>query len=213
MRCVPLAQRYELHMKKKYKPWFIIGNNGGQVPLKRQLLGLSTIEVERRTVLDLGCAEGLTSIHMAERGATLVHGVELRERAVEVGNSLVGFNGMSDRVRFYHGDLRYPQKALAQPGMLEQYDVVFAMASIQKLKSKAVPAMKLLTELCASTFVVRLPKPTIPAGFGKTRAVSDILTEHGFEMKWESCGHPQGDPPYPMEGGSWLAEFVRIKCG
>lgn len=196
-------------MKKKYQPWFIIGDNNGQVPLKRQLLGLSTIDVKGRTILDVGCAEGLTSIHLAKQGASLVHGVELRERAVEVGNSIVGFIGMSDQVKFYDGDFRNPHKALNQPGMLKRYDVVFAMASIQKLGKQAVPALRLLADVCEHTFVVRLPRPDIPSGFRKTRDVSEILAEQGFERKWQSCGYPQGDQPYPMEGGSWLAEFER----
>jgi len=196
-------------MARKYQPWFIIGDNGGQVPLKRQLMGLQDIEVEGRSVLDVGCAEGLTSIHMAGRGATLVHGVELRERAVEVGQSLSGFAGMNDKVRFYHGDMRQPSRALSQPGMLERYDVVLAMASIQKLKAQAVPAMRLLAQMCAATFVVRLPEPDIPDGRRRTRAVADVLAEQGFAMKWEACGYPQGEPPWPMEGGSWLAEFAR----
>jgi len=197
-------------MARDYQPWFIIGDNGGQVPLKRQLMGLQNIVVEGRTVLDVGCAEGLTSIHMALNGATLVHGVELRERAVEVGQSLVGFNGMSDRVKFYHGDMRKPAEALGRRGMLDRYDVVLAMASIQKLKRQAVPVMRLLADMCAETFVVRLPAPDIPDGFKKTRMVGDILAEQGFEMKSESCGYPRGEPPWPMEGGSWLAEFSRV---
>lgn len=198
-------------MARKYQPWFIIGDNGGQVPLKRQLMGLQNIAVEGRTLLDVGCAEGLTSIHMAQKGATLVHGVEIRERAVEVGQSIVGFTGMSERVKFYHGDMRKPAAALGQKGMLDQYDVVFAMASIQKLRNQAVPVVELLAKMCRETFVVRLPTPEIPNGFGKSRMIPDILTEQGFEMKWESCGHPHGEPPWPMEGGSWLAEFARLK--
>lgn len=196
-------------MARKYQPWFIIGENGGQVPLKRQLMGLQNIAVEGRTVLDVGCAEGLTSLHMSAKGAALVHGVELRERAVEVAQSIAGFTGQSERVRFYHGDMRTPERALRQKGMLERYDVVFAMASIQKLKRLAVPVTRMLAEMCGETFVVRLPEPVIPDGLRRTRRVADVLEEQGFALQWESCGHPHGEPPWPMEGGSWLAEFRR----
>jgi len=196
-------------MARKYQPWFIIGDNGGQVPLKRQLMGLQNIVVEGRTLLDVGCAEGLTSIHMAGRGATLVHGVELRERAVEVARSIVGFIGQSDRIRFYHGDLCRPAEALSQAGMLQRYDVVFAMASIQKLKRQAVPALRRLAGMSVETLVIRLPEPAIPDGYRGTRPVADVMAEQGFAMKWESCGYPRGEPPWPMAGGSWLAEFAR----
>lgn len=196
-------------MARKYQPWFIIGGNGGQVPLKRQLLGLQNIAVEGRTVLDVGCAEGLISFHLAGRGATKVHGVELRERAVEVAQSIAGYTGQSDRVRFWHGDLRDTDAALTQDGMEERYDVVLAMASIQKLGKQAVPALLRLAAACAGTFVIRLPEPTIPDGWRKTRPVAEVLAGEGFEQLWESCGHPQGDPPWPLTGGSWLSEFAR----
>jgi len=197
-------------MPKTYTPWYIIGENGGQVPLKRQLLGLKTIDVEGLSLLDLGCAEGLTSIHMAKRGARLVHGVELLDRAVEVGRSLVGFTGMQDQVKFFVGDLRDAPKALSQDGLLEHYDVILAMASLQKLGRKSVPTLQLIASMCARTLVIRLPERALPAGYHRTADPAAVIEASGFRMKWESCGHPQGDPPYPMEGGSWLAEFERV---
>jgi len=197
-------------MPKPYRPWYIIGKNQGQVPLKRQLLGLQTIEVEGLTLLDLGCAEGLTSIHMAERGARLVHGVELRERAVEVGRSLVGFTGMSDKVDFFVGDLKRAGETLSQNGLLPSYDVILAMASLQKLGTRAVPALGRIASMCDQTLVIRLAERALPDGFRKSADPVRVAEDHGFRMKWESCGYPQGDPPFPMEGGSWLAEFERI---
>ncbi|HHI81676.1 MAG TPA: hypothetical protein ENJ99_00840, partial [Rhizobiales bacterium] len=68
----------------QYRPWFIIGDNNGQIPLKRQLLGLSEIDVKGKTLLDVGCAEGLMALHFLDKGAKAVHGIEIRERAVEV---------------------------------------------------------------------------------------------------------------------------------
>ena len=197
-------------MPKAYRPWYIIGENNGQVPLKRQLLGLQTIEVKNLTLLDLGCAEGLTSIHMARQGARLVHGVELLDRAVEVGRSLVGFSEMSDRVKFFVGDLRQAEQALTQDGLLPSYDVILAMASIQKLGKKSVPVLRHIASLCNRTLVIRLPKRELPNGFRTTTDPAKILEQQGFKMLWEGCGHPQGEPPYPMEGGSWLAKFDRV---
>jgi len=198
-------------MPKAYRPWYIIGENGGQIPLKRQILGLQTIEVENLSLLDLGCAEGLTSIHMAKRGARLVHGVELLDRAVEVGRSLAGFSGLSDQVRFFIGDLRQTEEALSQDGLLHNYDVILAMASLQKLGQRAVPALKHIASMCNQTLVIRLDKRALPDGFRKSADPAEIVQQQGFKMKWEGCGHPQGDPPYLMEGGSWLAEFERIE--
>ncbi len=196
-------------MGQPYRPWFIIGGNGGQIPLKRQLLGLDDIDVQSKTLLDVGCAEGLMALHFLKKGARITHGVEIRERAVEVAQSLAGHIGVADKTRFYAGDLRFPDKALNQEGMLPSYDVVFAMASLQKTKRKSGLVLLKIAEKCGETLIVRLPFREVSTGWRKKSDPVELLENNGFILKRESCGYPQGDPPYPMEGGSWLALFER----
>lgn len=193
-----------------YRPWFILGDNNGQIPLNRQLLGLREIQAEGKTLLDVGCAEGMMVLHFLEQGAKLGHGVEIRPRAVEVAQSIAGYISVSDRAKFWEGDLRKPDQALNQEGMLDQYDIVFAMASLQKTKSKSGEVLQKIADKCKETLVVRLPFREVDTGWRKKSDPVDLLAESGFELARESCGYPRGELPYPMEGGSWLAYFKRI---
>ena len=162
-----------------------------------------------KTLLDIGCAEGLISILCVERGATLVHGVEVRERAVEVARSLVGFNGMSDRVKFFYGNLQYPEEALGQPGLLPKYDIVLANAVFHKVRKSAELMQKALN-MCNETIVIRLPKREVRVKLWKTTDLVDFAARSGFQMEWEACGYPQGEPPYSMEGEAWMGVFRKV---
>lgn len=193
----------------EYRPWFILGDNNGQIPLNRQLLGLKEVDVKGKTLLDVGCAEGMMILHFLEQGAKLGHGVEIRSRAVEVAQSIAGYNKISDKAKFWEGDLRKPDMALNQEGMLSSYDVVFAMASLQKTKTKAGDVLQKIADKCDETLVVRLAFREITTGWRQKSDPVDVLAESGFELIRESCGYPKGDLPYPMEGGSWLAYFHR----
>ena len=97
-------------MLKAYRPWYITGDDNSQVPPTHQIRGLKTNEIGNRTLLDLGCADGLTTSHMAKYRARLARGMALLERAVEVGRSLVRFSYMSDQVKLIVGDLRWVEQ-------------------------------------------------------------------------------------------------------
>ena len=196
-------------MAQPYRPWFILGDNNGQIPLRRQLLGLSEIDVKGKTLLDVGCAEGMMCLHFIEQGATKAHGVEIRSRAVEVAQSIAGYTGVSDKAKFWEGDLTTSDHGLSQDGMLSDYDVVFAMASLQKTKSKAGEVLQKIADRCSETLVVRLAFREIQTGWRAKSDPVDVLSEVGFDLVRESCGYPTGKPPYSMEGGSWLAVFNR----
>lgn len=200
-----------------YRPWYIIGDNNGRVALPRQYAGLNAVDLAGKSVLEVGCAEGLVSIENLKRGARLVHGIEFRERAVEVARSMVGILGLSDRAKFYSGDIGDPDTAFNQPGMQDKYDVVMAMAVIQKVPRQGSVLRKLLAK-CTGTFVFRLGERRIYnyrfVRTGWSFAGEDpvaLIESEGFHMQWESCGYPEGEPPFPMEGDSWMAVFKRTK--
>lgn len=195
---------------KPYRPWHVIGDNGGQVRIERQWSGLSSIDMKGKSVLDVGCAEGLVSLKCeSEGGAALVHGVELRPRAVEVARSLAGYSGVSGHVKFFQGDLSNPEPVLSQPGMRDKYDVVIANAVIQKVKARALRLMDAIMAKADDVLVVRLPERNVQHGSsGRVDPVAHA-DKAGFDMVWEACGYPAGDPPYPLEGEAWLAVFRR----
>src|SRR5690606_10536143 len=63
-----------------------------------------------RRLLDLGCgigSVGLSALHRLPADATLV-GVEAQDVSIGLARRTVARNGLSDRVRLVHGDLRDP---------------------------------------------------------------------------------------------------------
>jgi Methyltransferase domain len=206
-------------LKSNYRPWFKIGNNGGQWDIARQDAGLSEIDFKGKTVLEIGCAEGLVSLQNLKRGAKLTHGIEYRERAVEVANSIAGVLGLGDVARFYWGDIGDTTNAFSQPGMLERYDVIIAMAVLQKVTNQPRVLGKIL-EKCGSTLVLRLPfrkifryrffplRHSYDNSWGPVDPV-EVAKQNGFKLLWESTGYPQGKPPFPKTGEAWLGVFER----
>ena len=204
-------------IKGAYRPWFVIGDNSGQWDIERQDAGLSQIDFKNKTVLEIGCAEGLVSLQNLKRGARLSHGIEFRERAVEVAKSIAGVLGQSDSAKFFWGDIRAADKVLNQGGMLDRYDIVIAMAVLQKVPNQAEIFSKLLAK-CASTMVLRLPERKLYRfrmfsrqwSWGSSDPV-EVAKRNGFKLAWESCGYPKGKPPFPVSGEAWLGVFERQK--
>lgn len=192
---------------KPYRPWHIIGENGGQVPLDRQWKGLSSIDMTGKSVIDIGCAEGLVSLQCEKAGADLVHGLELRPRAVEVARSLAGYTNVWEHVKFFEADVAEPERALNQPGLLPTYDVVIANAVIQKVKRRASRLLEAVIAKASDQLVIRLPERAVQTKDGGTVDPVERVEAAGFEMVWEACGYPDGDPPYQLEGEAWLALF------
>jgi SAM-dependent methyltransferase len=161
--------------------WFDTPGRLGDRTLENQLKGLDWLleNCSGRTVLDIGCAEGLISIELAKSGALAVHGIEIVPEHVEVGNRLRG----DLPVILEHADANTWRP-------VRKYDIVIALASLHKLKNP--------TEACAAfaaaaskMVVLRLPPehaPTIiddrsgrnPHYIGKTmeRAGFDLLTSN-----------------------------------
>jgi SAM-dependent methyltransferase len=202
---------------RPYRPWYVIGENGGEVALERQFSGLHMIDVSGKTVLELGCAEGLVSLEMIKRGARLVHGVELRDRALEVARSIAHVTSNNDRMTFWLGNLTQIPDVLSQPGMLDSYDVVTAMAVLQKMPNQP-SILEHMLQKCRETFVIRLPvRKAFQYRYKKTAwsfngaDVVPLIEAQGFKMRWEGPGYPKGEPPFSMDGEAWMAAFDRVK--
>lgn len=108
----------------------------GDRTLEEQMLGLAqALEFARgKTVLDLGCAEGLIGREFAHAGATLVVGVELVATHLEVAR--VACKGYP-QMRFIQAHLGDYIRAAPVPP--EQFDVVLALGIIHKLDDPTVP--------------------------------------------------------------------------
>lgn len=108
--------------------------------IERQLIGLEQLQVSGRTVLDVGCAEGLIGEWCLKQGAYLVRGVELRldyaKQAAKRLNSVV----VADADSYEFG---------------EAHDVVLALGVLNKLARPASSLRRMLAA-CKEVCVLRL---------------------------------------------------------
>lgn len=136
------------------KGWFKIpGMQDGDRTLEDQIKGLDWLfaNCKNNTVLDAGCAEGLLSMYLSERGAKSVHGVEVVRGHVEMANAL---RGKYPNVTFECADMNKWRPK-------QKYDIVVALAILQKLKDPSAVAAALAN--CAhEAIVLRLPPEHAP---------------------------------------------------
>lgn len=150
--------------------WF-----GNHRSLKEQMMGLAQAleETRGKTVLDVGCAEGLIGLEFKRAGAKQVDGVDNNEDFVRCALR----NGM----RVLHASINEP----LPEGLLERYDIVLALAVLHK--SNNVPlAVERIARLASDLMVVRLPHGS--TGVLKAKhfdSVCDLnvdLPRHGFKL-------------------------------
>jgi len=138
--------------KPAMRGWFSTPGRPGDRRLEDQLKGLDWLfaNAKGKTVLDLGCAEGLISIKLAQNGAVAVHGIEVVGEHVEVGNKLRG----ALPVTFEHADLnRWRPK--------REYDIVIALALMHKLKNPTAACADFIAA-ARHAVVLRLPPEHAP---------------------------------------------------
>ena len=111
----------------------------GDRTLEEQMIGLdkALAECAGKTVLDLGCAEGLIGREFAKAGAIDVHGIELLENHLAVARKACkGYKQM----RFTRSHLLdYILLHSTEHLVSEQYDIVLALGIIHKLEDPNIP--------------------------------------------------------------------------
>lgn len=127
--------------------WFSTLGRPGDRTLKDQLIGLDDLfdRSEGKTVLDVGCAEGLISMHLFDFGATAVHGLEIVPGHVDIANKLRGDRACTFEVA--NADTYKP---------VRQYDIVIMLALLQKLRDP-VGACRRFAAAAREMVVLRLP--------------------------------------------------------
>jgi SAM-dependent methyltransferase len=160
------------------KGWFEIpGIQPGDRTLAEQLRGVD-FDVNGKTVLDLGCAEGLISIEMKKRGAVLVDAVEYNDYLMQKGISLA-----RGAVRFIRHDLNLG----LPPRCMEQYDVVLLLAILHKLSAPDL-ALRKAADRARERVVIRLPLGSTGKIVGKNYPhghcdVGQAMPECGFRIE------------------------------
>lgn len=132
--------------------WFHTPGRLGDRTLEQQLQGIGWLleHCRGRTVLDVGCAEGLIAIELARRGAAAVHGVEIVAAHLEVAHRLRG----DLPVTFERGDANVwmPRR---------RYDIVAALALLHKLRDPSAACAR-LAAAARWAVVLRLPPARSP---------------------------------------------------
>ena len=160
--------------KAGLKGWFSTRGRAGDRTLDQQLAGLDDLfeRVPNKTVLDVGCAEGLIAIELARRGARAVHGIEIVRDHVVVANDLRDHLPVTFEVA--DANTYAPRRV---------YDIVIMLALLQKLKDPSA-ACKRFAKAARELVVLRLPPlhaPTIIDARSGNKP-------HDMQAMLESCG-------------------------
>lgn len=147
------------------KGWFQVPGirPDGDRTAEEQLMGLdlALAEAKGKTVLDLGCAEGVIALEFAKAGARSVFGIELLESHLVVARQVcAGYP-----VRFQCANLRDVIARERESSELWKYDIVLALGIIHKLHDPSVP-MAFAADSCADLLCFRAPaaKGNLPKG-------------------------------------------------
>lgn len=178
------------------KGWFRVPGirDAGDRTLAEQLKGLRRVLLEAvgKTVLDLGCAEGLISIEFAKAGAKHVVGLEILEHHLRIAR-LVGAKHRN--VQFVQGDLNL----LVEEGPFDwRYDIVLALAVLHKLRNPGA-GLRFAARAAEDLLVLRMPSWYDRKGgwlFSKNRSIGvcvpKILSSEGFRLEGDVDG-PRGE--------------------
>ncbi len=167
--------------------WFVIpGVQTGDRTLEEQRLGVEKAigECAGKTVLDLGCAEGLLSREFAQAGAKLVHGVD------SLGSHLTVAQDICNR----YGNVSFEQQDLNEPKPLRrQYDIVLALGVCHKL-TEPVIGIRYVAAASSDLVLVRMSKRTaegrLTSKFKPYNTVNANAEMHdaGFELEGIEAG-------------------------
>jgi hypothetical protein len=217
-----LQQSRQQAKRKGERGWFKTGDlPDGKVDLSRQLRGLDIIRAHAKgaAVLDLGCAEGLISLKLAESGARLIHGVELIAERLTVAEQLFSKQYPQLERQFIPWDLsRFDELVLdvtsdsrpGQPALLTRYDIVLCLAIAQKLPNPG-RFLRLASTLSSDWIAIRLPYPIIddPRSFNIPVDVSRMLSNE-FDLIQATEGYPVDlKRPHHKGDDAWLGIFRR----
>lgn len=181
---------------KHGKGWFLGVGRDGDRTLVQQMMGLEPLleEVVGKSVIDVGCAEGLISIELAKIGAKSCLGFEVVPGHVVIARDLAA--GLP--CKFVVADLN-----TANLQGLPHVDIVLMLAVLHKLKdpSRVCAAFASRAE---SLCVVRLP----PSGPTITDHRSEFVP-HDIVAVMATCGFGLTDV---VEGpfAEWTGYFRRI---
>lgn len=169
------------------KGWFEIdGRQRGDRTLAEQMLGLEPLlgEVAGRSVLDLGCAEGLIALELLKAGATRAHGAEAVPSRVAAACDLCA----GRPAVFFVAELE--TFAASPPDwLLPAYDVVLLLSIAHKFQDPEA-FIRAAARRAAELVPIRLPAPVVvdPRSGHRPVAVPEVMASEGFTLWHEAPG-------------------------
>jgi 2-polyprenyl-3-methyl-5-hydroxy-6-metoxy-1,4-benzoquinol methylase len=155
--------------------WFDLPDSPGDRTLSQQMTGLGNLiaEVSGKTVLDVGCAEGLIGIECLKAGASHLVGVELVKKHIDKAKVF----GRGLECAFFVADANQfrPQKT---------YDIVLLLAILHKLRNPTEACLR-LADAASDLCVIRMGINS------KNQVISDPRSEfepHDIGAAMESLG-------------------------
>jgi ubiquinone/menaquinone biosynthesis C-methylase UbiE len=183
------------------KGWFSTPGRPGDRTISDQMKGLGRLlhQLDGKTILDVGCAEGMVSIALGSCGAKLVHGVEIVDDHVRVGRKMAQAEEV-DNVVLETGDAN----TWVPP---HEYDIVIMLAILHKLKNPSA-ACERFARAAKELVVLRMPPAPAPMVVDDRsgRVIFDIpkvLRECGFELEHDS---------YDGHFGEYVAYWKRVQA-
>ena len=171
------------------KGWFKVPGirPAGDRTLAEQMLGMgpALAECKCRTVLDLGCAEGLIGREFALAGAASVAGIELLQSHLDVAKVACKD---APACRFIRSELGEWIAAHPEP---ERFDIVLCLGIIHKLKDPNLPlrfaarsTQDLLLFRGPGTDRLKICKGIIRSKFSTIECdVPKVLSQEGFKLE------------------------------
>ena len=129
-------------------------------------------QIEKLTLLDVGCYDGWLTNEIAQLGFSRVVGLEAREKNIEKGKIVRRVLGIECKVEFLLGDIRQLNDIFKN----EQFDIVICCGLMHHLSS-CVDAIAMLGNVSRETLIVNticLPDFIVPQNMGKLLELKDV---------------------------------------
>lgn len=158
------------------------GNLFGKWPIHERFEGLEDLfeKMTGKTVLDLGAAEGHSTIACARHGAAHVIGLEFDADRVALGNAFLAEQGLNGIAELHVADLsRWPEIPPFGPGKLTaKYDVVLYLGIHHHLGDGRMKTLKGALEKAGQVFAIRTP-----SRFWERDEIDRVIRDQG----WTPC--------------------------